>query len=174
MGNKPYAWAVAVSSTSSSSSLQCKLGNRKWFSSTYWAPKRPFSAQKYRSVVCSLRFTSSNAGGTIPSEWMYLRAAVTGLSSPLSILYWGTCSRILRPSKRRRLLRLRLLANLLPPLSSGRCSHSYKYRNPGKYNWNNIKFQLPLMLRERFMCFFTRRWKLKRFNCKMRVVGAKA
>jgi hypothetical protein len=42
-----------------------------------------------------------------------LRAAVTGLSSPLSMLNCGTCSKILRPSCRLRLFRLRLLANRL-------------------------------------------------------------
>lgn len=49
----------------------------------------------------------------MPSALINLRAAVTGLSSPLSMLNCGTLSKILRPSWRRRLFRLRLLANLL-------------------------------------------------------------
>jgi len=117
-------------SATSLSSGGFRLGNKKWFSSTYCAPNSPFSAQKYRSVVCSLRLTSNSAGGRMPWVWMYLRAAVTGLSSPLSILNWGICSRILRPSWRRLLFRLRLLAKSIPPnldpeMRSGLQKHCY-------------------------------------------------
>ncbi|KMM17320.1 hypothetical protein SYNGFB01_04775 [Synechococcus sp. GFB01] len=45
-------------------------GNRKWFSSAYWALNRPFSPQKKRSVVCSLRRTLRIAGGTSASSAM--------------------------------------------------------------------------------------------------------
>src|SRR4028118_2376901 len=132
------------------SNITFKLGNKKWFSSTYWAPNKPFSAQKYLSVVCSLRLTNSKAGGAMPSAWMNLRAAVTGLSSPLSMLYCGTHSKILRPSCRRRLLRLRLLANFFTSSVSRQyeqtgCNDSYQIR--GQYIRSRSKVQLFLIYR---------------------------